>query len=196
MKKNALTTLFLLLALTACRKSDDSSENGLNLFGTDDMKEVIELIESANADLKSVKAIYKANQKRVGELKEAINAKDVEKVRAIADDLVLQINEGLVLGQTAVEKIEKAEDLNINATYKDYLRLKRESLGKQLEAFELRRQVAKQLSEIFGRKDPKEIDAVQAVFRDKEENFQKLMDEGKALSQEANQVAKDAARRQ
>jgi hypothetical protein len=193
MKKIFITFLLFVLALTACLKSDNSSSGGLNIFG-DDTKEAIARIEEANTELKKVKVIYRANQGKASDLKEAMMAKDIERVKSIADELVIQINEGLILGNIAVDKIKEAEGMNINETYKKYLELKRESLERQLEAFELRRQVAKKLSEIFGRKDEREIDTVQIVFREKEESFQKLMEEGKNLSLEANQIAKDAVK--
>jgi hypothetical protein len=196
MRRFLMTVLLALLALTACRSSSDPQQDGFKIFSSDETQEAAKIIDDANNDLKNVKTIYRANQNRVEDLTQAITTKDIEKVKEIADDLVLQINDGINSAKIAVEKIEKAERMNINESYKAYLTLKRESLGKQIEAFELRRQVAKQLSESFGKKDPKEMETIQIIFREKEESFKKLMEEGKELSKQADQVAKDATKKQ
>lgn len=194
MKKFLITILFIFLAFSACKK-DDGSPSGFDILGSDETAEVVEIITDANNDLKQIKAIYKGNQSRVDELKVAMDSKDIDKIKAIANELVLRINDGLVLGDSAVSKIKKAEDLNINETYKKYLNRKREALGKQLEGFEIRRQSAKALSETINISDPEGFKKAALILKVNEEKFQTLMEEGKNLSLEANQIAKDAAKR-
>jgi hypothetical protein len=82
-----------------------------------------------------------------------MSAKDAEKVKKITDDLVYLINDGIALGEGAVEKIVKAQQMNINPDFKEYLSLKEESLRKQLEAFESRRQAVRLLRDSFGTND-------------------------------------------
>ncbi|MEK7722798.1 MAG: hypothetical protein AAB336_00460 [Acidobacteriota bacterium] len=196
MKKVLVTILLLSFVFAACKKSDTSNSGGFDILSSDEKDEAAKIVDSANVDLKKVRAIYKANEKRVGEeLMPAMAAKDVTKVKSIASDLVAQINDGIETAKDAVKKIEEAENMDINDTYKDYLRLKREGLGKQLDAFELRRQLALEMSKNFGVNDPAQATKAQAEFKDKEEKFQKLIEEGKILSEEANQVYKDSLRK-
>lgn len=194
MKRFLLIILLLTLVFAACKKS--GSSGGFDLLSSDKKNEAAKIIESANQDLKKVKEIYKANQNRVDEeLIPAMTAKDIVKAKDIANDLVKNINDGLEAADDAVKKIKEAEAMDINDTYKRYLELKREGMEKQIEAFELRRQVAQLLSQSFGGSDPNQINQAQAVFKDKELQFHKLMEEGKDFSEQANEVYKESLRK-
>lgn len=197
MKRFLATILFLGLALTACKKDDSSSSSsGFDILNSDDTKEVIELIGKANEDLNKVKAIYKTNQNRVDEeLLPAMSGRDFAKAKEIANDLVLQINDGLSSADDAVKKIEQAEDMNINETYKEYLGLKKEALKKQIQAFQLRHKVAKLIRDSMGGNDPVQINQAKSEFMENEKKFQALMDEGKVLSEKANQIYKDSLKK-
>lgn len=193
MKKILITFLFFILCFSACGKKDSSSSSGLDFLNSDEKDEASELIKSANNDLKKVKVIYNNNQKRVDdELIPALTAKDLAKAQEITNDLVIQINSGLVSADDAVKKIKDAENMNINDTYQNYLRLKREALEKQIEAFELRRQVAQVMSKSLGNTDPSQATQAQSIFKEKELQFFDLMEQGKGLSQEANQIYRDS----
>lgn len=195
MKKVLVIILLSMLGFAGCRKGDSSS-GGFDILSTDQKDEAAKIVNEANQDLKRVKEIYRANQKRVdSELIPAITAKDVEKAKEISNDFVIQINSGLVAAEEAVTKIKKAEEMDINDTYKEYLRLKREALEKQIEAFELRRQSAKLLNQSFGSKNPAEIAQAQSLFKEKEIQFDDLMERGKGLSEEANQIYKDSLKK-
>jgi hypothetical protein len=191
MKKFLFIILFSILAFSACWKSDSTS-SGFDIISTDEKDEAAKIINEANQDLKEVKTIYKANENKVAEIKAAMTNKEVEKVKSIANELVNQIVSGIVKAKDAVEKIQKAEDMDINETYKDYLNLKRRALEKQIEAFEQRKHLAQLIRDSFGGKDAAKIDLAQSLFTDKEKQFQKLMDDGKDLSEQANQVYKDS----
>lgn len=192
MKKILVTFLFFILIFSACGKKDSSSSSGLDIFNSDQKNEAAEIIKSANDDLKKVRVIYNNNQKRVDdELIPALTAKDITKAAEITNDLVIQINSGLVSADDAVKKIKEAEEMNINDTYKNYLRLKREALEKQIEAFELRRQVAQLMSKSLSG-DPSQANQAQSIFKEKEMQFFDLMEQGKGLSEEANQIYKDS----
>lgn len=197
MKKVFLTFLifFLLLASSACRKSESSSSDSgsLDILGTSDQtKEAVELIDSANKDLKEIKDIYRENENGIQLLKDAMNEKDTEKVKKIADEMVDKINTGMNLGTEAVTKIEKVQDLNVNDTFKKYLRLKEETLKKQLQAFELRRQAGMKVRDAYGDKNKLKIDLAIAELREKEEEFKLLMADARNLSIEANQLYKES----
>jgi hypothetical protein len=191
MKKVLIAILFFALAFAACRK-DDSSSGGFDLLNSDQTSEAAKIIDAANADLKEVRAIYRANQDRVEEVNTAMANKDVEKVKTIADDLVIQINRGVVTAEKAVEKIKEAERMDINPTYKEYLGLKIDGLEKQIAAFELRRQVALLVRDSFGGKDTAKIEQAKGLFREKEQQFEKLIKEGTDLSEKANDVYKES----
>jgi hypothetical protein len=187
-----ISLLIFLLIVSACKKSGDSP-GSLNILG-DDTTEAVKLIEDANNDLKEVKRIYKDNQGKVAELQAAMANNEVAKVKNISGNLVDEIDNGVAAGRSAVKKIEDAQALNINETYKKYLEMKQECLVKQLEAFEYRRDAAKIFSDGFGG-DKAQSARVIAEFKVKEANFQKLMNEGLALSQDANDFAKDSLKK-
>lgn len=191
---SGLSCLSLLVFLfSACQKSGNSNSSSLDVFGlSDQTQEAAAIVEDANNDLKKIRKMYKENQSKIEELKSAMNEKRIEDVKKIADDLVYIINDGFVLGESAIQKIEQAEAMNINDKYKEYLQLKKVSLRKQLDAFEFRRQFAILLRDEFGTKDKFEVEKVKAEFKDREENFQTYMEKAREISGEANQLAKEA----
>ena len=190
--------LFVLLSLflfAACTKSDSSSESFDVLSFSDDTSAASDYVLEANKDLNKIKIIYKKNEAKLEELKTAMSEKDIDKVKKITDDLVYIINDGMALGESAVEKIVKAQEMNINADFKEYLRLKEESLRKQLEAFENRRQAARLLRDSFGTNDPALIEKAKGGFKEKEESFEKMMKEAHAISLKANDLAKEVSKK-
>jgi hypothetical protein len=203
--KNVIKKIsFLILCVSAslwlisCQKTGNSNSGSFSVLGlSDETQEAANLVEEANVELKKIRKMYRENQGKVEELKAAMNEakqnpEKIDEVKKIADELVYIINDGLVMGKSAVEKIEKAEEMNINDQYKKYLALKRESLQKQLDAFEYRRQAAIFLRDIFGSKDKFAIEKARSEFRDREESFQKEMELAREMSGEANQLAKEA----
>ena len=197
MKKEFLTFLILfLLVFPACRKSEISSSSdsdGLQVFGSSEQtQEAIDLITEANGDLQKVKDIYRANENGVQILTDALNQKDTEKIKKVADDLVYRINDGMLLGESAIKKIEKVQSLNVNDTFKEYLQLKESALRKQLEAFEIRRQAGRQLRDAYGEEDKLKIKIAIADLKEKEEKFKDAMEKAREMSLEANQLAKES----
>ncbi|HEX8370161.1 MAG TPA: hypothetical protein VF604_16555 [Pyrinomonadaceae bacterium] len=190
---SCLSGLSLLIFLfCGCQKNNNSDSSGIDVFGlSDQTPEAAAVIQDANEDLKKIRKMYKENQSRIDELKTAMNDKKIDEVKKIADDLIYIINDGFVLGESAVSKIEKAEAMNTNDKYKEYLQLKKGSLKKQLDAFEFRRQAAQLLRDAFGNKDKLEIEKAKSEFREKEENFQKYMEIAREMSGTANQLAKE-----
>lgn len=196
MRKEFLTILILvLLIFPACRKSETSSSDSDSLQilgGSEQTQEAIDLITEANADLQKVKDIYRANENGVQILTEALGQKDTKKIKDVADDLVYKINDGMLLGEAAIKKIEKVQTLNVNDTFKQYLQLKESSLRKQLDAFEIRRQAGIQLRDAYGADDKMKIKIAIADLKEKEENFKLTMAKARELSIEANQLAKES----
>ena len=195
-KKGFLSCLsclsLLIFFFSACQKNNNSESSGIDVFGlTDQTQEAAAIIADANEDLKKIRKMYKENQSKIDELKTAMQDKKIDEVKKIADELVYIINDGFVLGESAVAKIEKAEAMNTNEKYKEYLQLKKGSLKKQLDAFEFRRQAAQILRDAFGNKDKLQIEKAKAEFIEKEENFQKYREIAREMSGQANQLAKE-----
>ena len=198
MKKGGLKillTAFICAALFSACKKTDSSEGFDVLSFSDDTTAAAELVSQANEDLNKIKILYKKNESQLEELKEAMGGKDTATVKKITDDLVYVLNDGMSLGESAVEKIRKAQAMNINADFKDYLSLKEESLQKQLDAFENRRQAARLLRDSFGMTDPAAIEKAKAGFKEKEEACIKMLEESKEINKKANQLAKDSSKK-
>ncbi|HLM62169.1 MAG TPA: hypothetical protein VK308_15300 [Pyrinomonadaceae bacterium] len=183
-----------LLTFSACKKTD-SSEGFDVLNFSDDTTAAAQIVSQANEDLNKIKVMYKKNEVQREELIAAMSAKDAEKVKKITDDLVYLINDGIALGEGAVEKIVKAQQMNINPDFKEYLSLKEESLRKQLEAFESRRQAVRLLRDSFGTNDSALVEKAKQGLKDKEEDFAKMMEESKKISKKANDLAKESSKK-
>lgn len=192
--KILFAALICLFVFSACGKKDASEGFDILSF-SDDTTDAAKLVEEANQDLNKIKILYKKNEVQLDELKAAMSGKDIETVKKITDDLVYVLNDGMSLGESAVEKIGKAQQKNIDADFKDYLSLKEESLRKQLEAFEHRRQAARLLRDSFGTADLKKYEEAIARFKEKEENFIKTMEESKVISKKANDLAKQSSKK-
>ncbi len=189
-----LAALICAAVFSACRKNETAESFDILSF-SDDTTAAAELVSEANEDLNKIKVMYKQNEVHREELVAAMGEKDVEKVKKITDDLVYTINDGMRLGEEAVEKIGKARQMNINADFKEYLSLKEESLEKQLEAFENLRQAVRILRDSFGTNDPKQIEQGKSVFKEKDESFVKAMAEAKEISKKANELAKERSKK-
>lgn len=189
-----LISISLCVAFSACGKSDAESADLLNF--SDDTTAAAQFVSEANEDLNKIKVKYKENEKKREELKDAIKNNEVEKVKQISDDLVYIINDGMVLGESAIEKIGKAQEMNINPDFKEYLELKELSLQKQMDAFENYRQAARSLRDGYNPKDEKQREAVKTEFATRNENFQKIMEEAKKYSKQANDLAKNSAKKE
>lgn len=188
-RKILALTLLALAGFTGCKSS-------AGLIGpADETLEASKIIESANADLKQIKILYDKNEGKRGEITQAMDARDTEAVRKVSDEVVYLINDGAALGKSALDKIDRAREMNINEDYAEYLRLKWEALNKQLEAFEQYRQAARKLRDNYDPKDPQVRDAVAAEFTERSENYQKLMEKAREHSSQANDLAKEVLRR-
>lgn len=183
----------VLLTTSACR-TNDSSDGFDVLSFSDDTSAAAELVADANEDLNKIKIMYKKNEAQLEDLKAALGDKDIEKVKKITDDLVFVINGGMGLGEDALGKIEKAEAMNVNADFKEYLNLKAQSLQKQLDAFEHRRQAARLMRDSFGTNDPAAVQKVIAKFKEEEKTAQKTLDVAKEYNKKANDLAKEASK--
>lgn len=187
--------LAALIGAASCKRSGTSSS--IDILGpTDETAEAAKIVADANEDLTKIKVLYKNNEGKREELKKALEANDADKVRKISDDVVYLINDGADNGKAAVDKIEKAQEMQINDDYREYLRLKEESLKKEMDAFEEYRQAARLLRDSY---DPKNVavrDKVKDEFKNRSENYRTIMESARDYSNQANDLAKEALKKQ
>lgn len=184
--------LIAVLFCVSCRSS-----GGIDILGpADETAEAAKIVTEANQDLTEIKKLYKKNEGKREELKTAMSADDAVAVKKIADDVVYIINDGADFGKSAIEKLERAQDMQINDDYKEYLRLKEEALKKQLAAFDNYRQAARSLRDNYDPKNTQMREKVKVEFKERSENYQKIMESARDLSNRANELAKDALRKQ
>lgn len=189
-----LAAIAALLLSSACRRS---SGGGIDILGpTDETADAAQIVADANADLKKIKVLYDQNEGKREELKKAMEANDTDKVKKIADDVVYLINDGAESGKSAVDKIEKAQEMQINDDYREYLRLKEEALKRQMLAFEEYRQAARSLRDNYDPKNAQLRDKVKEEFKTRSENYQKIMEQARDYSNRANELAKEALKKQ
>jgi len=187
--------LVSLLAMTAC-KSSGRTESPASIFSSDETAEAAKVVASANEDLTKIKVLYKENESKREDIKKAMEVDNAAQVKKIADDIVYLINDGTDNANNAIEKIEKAQEMQLNDDYREYLRLKEESLKRELEAFENYRQAAKTLRDNYDPKNAAQREKVKEDFKNRVENYRKLMEQARDYSNQANELAKDALRKQ
>lgn len=184
-----------LIVAASCKRSGTSS--GISILGpTDETESAGNLVASANEDLQKIKVLYKNNENKREDLKKALEANDADKVRKISDDVVYLINDGSDNGKSAVDKIEKAQEMQINDDYREYLRLKEESLKKEMDAFEEYRQAARVLRDSYDPKNAAVRDKVKDEFKNRSENYRSIMESARDYSNQANELAKEALKKQ
>lgn len=192
--KFALVALTASLIFSACGKKD-STEGFDVLSFSDDTSAAAELVSQANEDLNKIKVMYKKNEAQREDLIGAMSEKDAAKVKQITEDLAYLINDGIKLGEDAIDKISRAQQMNVDSDFKEYLSLKEESLRKQVTAFESRRQALLLMRDVFGTNDPAQVEKAKLEFKAKEESFAKTMEESKEISKRANNLAKESAKK-
>jgi hypothetical protein len=196
MRKNFIKILLLLafsLILAACPGKNNSSSGGILSF--DETADAGEIVKEANGILREIKQRFKDNEPKLEELQNALKEKNADKVRAISEELITQINLGTEAGKEAINKLRIAQDKNINEDYKEYLLLKTQALEKYIEAFEERRQAAIVLRQGYDPKNAANRDQVVAAFKEHEEKFKEIMEDARKSSEQANQLAKESLNR-
>lgn len=185
----------ILVAILFCVSCKSSGR--LDILGpADETAEAAKIVVEANQDLTKIKVLYKQNEGKREELKKAMSDDDAVAVKKIADDVVYTIVDGADFGKSAIEKLQIAQDMQINDDYKEYLRLKEEALKKQLAAFDNYRQAARSLRDNYDPKNTQMREKVKVEFKERSENYQKIMESARDLSNRANELAKDAVKKQ
>jgi len=172
------------------------------LFGPkDETAAAAKLVQEANQDLTKIKQLYQDNEgdlEKEGKrslLKKALEANDAVQVKKISDDVNFLIVDGMNYARSAVEKIQQAQDMEINSDYKEYLSLKEMALKKQIDAFEQYRQAARALRDNYDPKNEALRAKVKTEFDERSDKYRELMEQARDHSSQANELAKDAIRR-
>lgn len=181
---------FSTFLLVGCKRSGVGPVGVLGLG--DETAEAGKVVYDANQDLTKIKILYEQNEGKREELKSAMEKNDVERTKKIADEVVTLINNGDAFGRSAIDKLQKAQEMEVNAEYREYLRLKEESLKLELDAFENYRQAARSLRDNFDPKNGALREKVKIEFKARNENYRSTMEKARAKSKEANEVAKAA----
>lgn len=184
-----------LIAAVSCKKKTDSGNFDI-LGSSDETVEAAEIVREANKDLTKIKVLYKENEGKREEIKKAMEENDAEKVRKISDDVVYLINDGMSSGKAAIEKLQRAQEMQINEDYREYLRLKETSLTRQMDAFENYRQAARALRDNYDPKDKASREKVKEIFKNHNENYREIMETARDYSSRANELAKDLRNKQ
>lgn len=188
---------FALLACLVFAGCKSSGGGGIEILGpSDETAAAGAIVQEANAELKKIKVLYKENESKRQELKTALEGSKTEEVKTITRHVVQIINEGFDAGKTAVEKIQQAGDMKINEDYREYLRLKESALMKQMEAFREYHSAARTLRDNYDPKNTALRDKVKVDFETRSENYQKLMEKARDFSNQANELYKEALKRQ
>ncbi len=185
-----LAFMFALFAL-ACKKS--SRSESFDILGpSDETAEAAQIIAEANKDLTKIKILYNENEGKREDLKKAMEANEIENVRKLSNEVVQLINDGTASGKSAIEKIQKAQEMEINEEYREYLRLKEESLTRQLEAFANYHQAALALRDNYDPKNKIQREKIKEEFKNRSENYRIIMEKARDYSKRANELAKEA----
>lgn len=184
-----MLTIIGVGVLTSCSRSG----TGGILGPIDETAAAGDIVADANQDLTKIKVMYEQNENKREELKAAMEANDTEKTKKIADDVVFLIADGVAFAESAVEKLQKAQTMQINDDYREYLQLKEQSLKMEIEAFDNYRQAAKLLRENYDPKNTVQREKVKVEFKTRSDNYQRKMEEAREYSKRANAVAKQAS---
>ncbi len=185
-------SLLFLAAMIGCK----SSGGGL-LGPVDETAAAGETIKQANLELTKIKELYLQNEgdednagKRQ-ELLQALDSNDKEQVRKVTGEIISLIDEGTEHGRNSIDLIQQARDMQINADYQEYLRLKEESLKKQLEAFAKYRQAAISLRDNYDPQNTGNREKVKAIFEEQSKNYREIMEKARDNSSQANEKYRD-----
>ncbi len=187
---------FVLLAIliSSCKSSGRSDSP--SIFSSDQTAEAAKVVASANEDLTKIKVLYKENEGKREDIKKALETDNAEDVKKLSDQVVSLINDGSENAKSAVDKLEQAQEMQINDDYREYLRLKEESLKREQEAFENYRQAARTLRDNYDPKNAVMRDKVKEDFKKRVENYRELMEQARDYSNRANEIAKQALQQQ
>lgn len=183
-RANAALALLLLASFAlACSQIKELGKKGAG--GGD----VNKLVQEAKDDLDKVEKIQDDNEDRVSKINQAENANDAAEVKKQLNEAIEAIDKGLESGNSAVDKIDRASQIETDPTYKEYLSFKAQAFRKQVEAFKKLREAAVIERDNFGKGGDAEKKAI-ADFRKAYADYKKLLNEAKDLHRKADEIAR------
>lgn len=185
-----LLSMFASAFLSACDLGSRTSRSGEDLGPEAARQEAFTLVEDANQNIRAIKVLYRDNSAKVSDLEEALKAGDLAKVKKLSEELMLAINDGYLLADSIIAKLEEAQELDINPTWKRYLSLKQESLELQIRAFDYRKNSAELFRDKIGDENQETLKLARDTFKKNEEGFKKYMQEAEKVSKEADDLRK------
>ena len=188
-----LVSVAALLVSAGCKLGSRSSGAGGEDLGSEaDREKAFRLIEDANENIKSIKVLYRQNNAKVDDLQAALKAGDQKKVKELSEELLLAMNDGYLFADSIMDKLEQAQALDINQTWKRYLALKQESIELQIRAFDYRKSTAELFRDKVGSEDQATLKLARDTFKKNEENFKKYMADAEKVSKEADELRKES----
>lgn len=179
-----------------CKRTTTTS-GGIDILGSSDQTaDAGQVVADANEDLKKIKVLYDSNIGKREDLKKALEANNADDVKRLSGEIVDLISDGKANGTDALTKLQQAQEMQINDDYREYLRLKEESIKKELDAFENYRQDARSLRDNYDPKNSSVRDKLKQEFKTRSDNYSKIMDSARADSAQANVIAKNALNKQ
>jgi Mg2+ and Co2+ transporter CorA len=180
-----LMALVLLLSLTTL-----SCQALRKLGGGGDIDEANKLNQSAGEDIREIEKIIQENKNRETEVTRALNSGNADAAKKIMDDSVKAIDRGLEKGESAAQKFDKASKLDIDATIKEYLSLRAQSVNKAIEAFKELRAGIITLRDATGSNDRATTEKAKNEIQQSAERFDKLINEAQRLERQAGEIAR------
>ena len=192
MMKNLVWTILILAAFALACGGSDSGDGGDSIFSFgNETAEANQLAVKANENLLKIGKIHKANAKKLDDLQDAIRERDTVRTQQILSELIAAMEDGLSLGELAYTNVNEAAGKKTDEIFSEYLRLKKEALRKQIDAYEFRLKVARELRSKFGTDNQEEIERAKADFALSQENFQKLWDAADDLNDRAERLRRE-----
>lgn len=186
----AFCLLSAVFSVFSCKSSvSENNDNSSLLDFSSDSDKARELITEANNEMNRIKILYNDNQIFLKELKQALDSKDWGKVETISNALAYVITDGFVFADTAKTNIRKAQELNIDQDYKDYLSMEEQGIDKQIEAFQSLYDAAQLLHDTSNSQENGQTEA-RLKFKEMVQNFEKKMEEAKQINAEADKLWK------
>lgn len=187
---NAAAAMLVVIAVVlGCKSASDYSPFG----PPDETQKAGEVISSANEDLQKIKVLYEENESMRRELKQALETNNAEQVRDVSDRVIKLIADGTIIANRALGKIDDALDMNINETYERYLDLKKDSLKRQLEAFQNYSVAAQSLKDNYDPRNEEKRNTVKNEFKNRTEKYTADMEKARSLSYQANELWQENA---
>jgi vacuolar-type H+-ATPase subunit I/STV1 len=116
--------------------------SALTNLGKGSSEEANKLVQSAADDLEEIDKIDQEASDKQDQLNQAQKDKNVDEVKRIIGELIGDIDRGLERGNSAVDKIDRASKLTTNDKRKEFLTLKAQAFGKDIDAFKSLREAA------------------------------------------------------